>query len=211
MSVAITTSGEGGDPGFRNKQIDHDLCCTTWSLNKFRLRTSDLVVKIEVKDLRAKKDERMGRMDPKKPNMRKPNSKNSCPVQMMATTTYDERNDGLLALQERWEDAAAAVKVTTTAMRNKNEIREMAAEAAKCRDPVSRKSCGRRPVKHAENSTQAEPSCLEARWITGQWLRNSAFMSESARAEMSGQKKLEPIVKSAMMTNPRRQRIVEIV
>ena len=52
--------------------------------------------------------------------------------------TYDERNDGLVALQERLEDEAAA--------RNKNkftvpdEIREVAAVAAKCRDPVRRKS-----------------------------------------------------------------------
>ena len=50
---------------------------------------------------------------------------------------HDEKNNGLVALQQRLEDAAAAVKATTTAMRNKNkvpvpdEIREMAAEAAK--------------------------------------------------------------------------------
>ena len=51
-----------------------------------------------------------------------------------------------MALQERLEDAAAAVKATTTAVRNENkftvpgEIREMAAEAATCREPVRRKS-----------------------------------------------------------------------
>ena len=55
---------------------------------------------------------------------------------------YEEGNDGLVALQEGLEEAAAAVKATTTAMENKikftvpDEIREMAAEAAKCRDPV---------------------------------------------------------------------------
>ena len=102
-----------------------------------------------------------------------------------------------MALQERLEDAAAAVKATTTAMRNKNkltvpdEMREMAVEPAKCRDPVRRKS--RWFVKHAENSTQAEPSCQEARWFIGQRSRNS---DEPARTEMSGQKKSEPIVKS---------------
>ena len=58
---------------------------------------------------------------------------------------YDEKGNGLVALQERVEDAATAVKVTTTAMRNKNkftvpdEIREMVAEAAKRRDPARRK------------------------------------------------------------------------
>ena len=53
-------------------------------------------------------------------------------------------NGGWAALQERLEEAAA-VKATTAAKRNKNkfmipdEIREMAA-AAKCRDPVRRKT-----------------------------------------------------------------------
>ena len=91
--------------------------------------------------------------------------------------TYEERNDVPVALQERLEDAAAAVKATTTAMRNKNnltvpdEMREMAVEPAKCRDPVRRKS----------------------RWFTGQRSRNS---DEPARTEMSGQKKSETFVKS---------------
>ena len=63
---------------------------------------------------------------------------------------YEEGNDGLVALQERLEEAAAAIKPTTTAMRNKNkftvadEIRVVASEAAKCRDPVRRKSLRKR-------------------------------------------------------------------
>ena len=53
--------------------------------------------------------------------------------------------DGLLTIQERLEEAEAAVKAITTAVKNKNkfmvpdEIGEMAAVAAKCRDPVRRK------------------------------------------------------------------------
>ena len=48
-------------------------------------------------------------------------------------------------IPERLEDAAKGVKAATTAMRIKNkftvpdEVREMASEAAKCRDPVRRK------------------------------------------------------------------------
>ena len=48
------------------------------------------------------------------------------------------------ALQERLEAAASAVKAPTTASRNRNQfsvpdVREMAADAASCRDPVRRK------------------------------------------------------------------------
>ena len=56
--------------------------------------------------------------------------------------TREDGDDGLAALQERLEEAPAAIKATTTALRIKskytvpNEIREMAAVAAKCRDPT---------------------------------------------------------------------------
>ena len=54
-------------------------------------------------------------------------------------------DEGLAFLQERLVDAAAAVKATTTASRNRNklcvpdEIRDMASEAAKCRKPGEEK------------------------------------------------------------------------
>ena len=57
----------------------------------------------------------------------------------------DKRNGCLVVSQERPEGAAAAVKAITAAMRNKNkimipdEIREMTATTAKCRDPERRK------------------------------------------------------------------------
>ena len=54
--------------------------------------------------------------------------------------------------------------------------------------------------------TQVEPSCLKVRRFTGQWSRNSGSMAESARTKMSGQKKSEPFVKSAMMTRWTHQR-----
>ena len=53
---------------------------------------------------------------------------------------YEDGNDGLAAQQEPMEEAAAAVKATATATRNKNrfmvlhKIREMSAVAAKCRE-----------------------------------------------------------------------------
>ena len=52
--------------------------------------------------------------------------------------------------EHRLGKAAAAINATTTASRNRNkftvrdEIREMAAEAAKCREPVRRKSLRKR-------------------------------------------------------------------
>ena len=61
------------------------------------------------------------------------------------TETCEDESDGLAALQGRLEEAAAAVKAATTASRNRNkfsvpdDIRVMAAEAAKYRDPVRRK------------------------------------------------------------------------
>ena len=69
------------------------------------------------------------------------------------TETRQNEPDGLVALQERLEDAASAVKATTTASRNRNqfsvpdEIREMAADAASCRDPVRRKLLRKRARK----------------------------------------------------------------
>ena len=62
-----------------------------------------------------------------------------------STKIRKDGHDGLVVLQERIEEAAAAVKATTTASRNRNkvsvpdEIKEMAASAEKCRDPVRRK------------------------------------------------------------------------
>ena len=57
----------------------------------------------------------------------------------------DGQEGGLEVLQERVEEAAAAVMASTTATSNKNkfknpdETRKMATEAAKCRNPVLRK------------------------------------------------------------------------
>ena len=59
--------------------------------------------------------------------------------------TREDGDDGLAAPQERLEAAAGAIKATRTALRNKtkfnvpDEIREIAAAAATCREPVRRK------------------------------------------------------------------------
>ena len=56
-----------------------------------------------------------------------------------------DRKGGLEAPQKRLEEAAAAVKATLMATRNKNkfqvpaEIRQMATEVARCRNPILRK------------------------------------------------------------------------
>ena len=57
----------------------------------------------------------------------------------------EDDGEGLVSLHERLVVAAAEVKATTTASRNRNkfcvpeEIRKMASEAAKCRNPVRKK------------------------------------------------------------------------
>ena len=83
--------------------------------------------------------------------------------------THKDGDDGLAALQERLEEAAAAVIATTTALRNKNkftvpdEIREMASEAAKCRDPVKRKLLRKRARKARREFEVVEQSYLEVK------------------------------------------------
>ena len=131
--------------------------------------------------------------------MRRTNSKND--------GMHDEKSNGLVALQERLEDAATAVKATTTAMRNRNrftvqdEIKEMAAEAAKCRDPVRRK-LPRKSVRKPRREFDAGGAALSG----GKVIHRPVVTKLWVRTEMSGQKKSEPIVKSAMMTRWRRQR-----
>ena len=112
-----------------------------------RHRTWDhfTVVKIERKDLRTKGVTSWAgwicRSEVEKSKFRK---LVLCPCGDRTEIREDE-HDGLVALQEGLEVAAAEVKATTTAVLNRNkftvadEIMEMAAEAAQCRDPVKRK------------------------------------------------------------------------
>ena len=64
-----------------------------------------------------------------------------------------DEHDGLVALQERLEAAAAALKATTTALRNRNkftvldEIRDMAIEAAKMQGPVEKEAAAEKSPK----------------------------------------------------------------
>ena len=77
--------------------------------------------------------------------------------------------DGLTAPQDRLGKAAAATKATATALRNRSkftvpdEIREMAAEAAKCRDPVRRKLLQKRARKARREFEAGVPSYLEVK------------------------------------------------
>ena len=144
------------------KQLDSfvgpkDLRSTTWFLNKVRLRTWDhfpVVVKIEGKELRTKKGVKgwAGWNPASEVQKSKFQELVLCPSGDRNEIRQDGR-DGLVALQERLEEAAAAVKATTTAVRNRNkftvpdEIREMAAEAATCRDLVRRKLLRKRAHK----------------------------------------------------------------
>ena len=125
-----------------------DLCSTTWYLNKVRLRTWDhFPVTVENgRDLRTKKGVKGWAVWIPRSEVEKSKFQELalCPNDDWTKILKDER-DGLGASQDRLEEAAAAVKAITTAVRNRNkftvpnEIREMAAEAAKCRDPLRRK------------------------------------------------------------------------
>ena len=93
-----------------------DFQCTTWYLNKTRLRTWDHFprwLRVEEKELRTKKGKK-GRAGwiPKLEDAK-------LEFQEIALYPGDGR-DGMevAALQERLEEAAAAVKATTTAIRN---------------------------------------------------------------------------------------------
>ena len=122
---------------------------TTWYLHKVRLRTRDhfpVVVKIDGKGLRAKKGKNIwAGWIPRSEDEK-------IKFQELVLCSGDGR-EGMLRgavgwwrCTSDWKMRWRRVKATTTAMRNKNkftcpaEIREMAAEAAKCRDPVRRKS-----------------------------------------------------------------------
>ena len=71
--------------------------------------------------------------------------------------------------REYLKEAAAAVKAATTPLRNRNkftvpdEIREMAAEASKCRDPSEKEVAAERsPCSPQEIRGRVERSSLEA-------------------------------------------------
>ena len=117
-------------------------------LRGMRLRTWDhfTVVKIERKDFRTKGVTSWAgwirRSEVEKSKFPK---LVLCPCGDRTEIREDEHDGLVAALQERLEVAAAAVKATTTAVLNRNkftvadEIMEMGAEAAQCRDPVKRK------------------------------------------------------------------------
>ena len=109
----------------------------------------------------------------------------------------DVKDDGLEALQSRLEGAIDQVKASTTASRNNkkfmvpDEIREMAALAAQCRDPVRRKVLKKRHRKHAENLTPGQAPCPEARsfkkpvvtklWVNGRATEDREEWNEEVR------------------------------
>ena len=89
----------------------------------------------------------------------------------------------MAALKERLGEVASAIKATTTAFRNKDkfmvldEIREMAAAAAKCRDPVRTKKlrknarrarrefdAGRRALAKGQGCTEASSDGVMGQW-----------------------------------------------
>ena len=93
---------------------------TTWYLNKVRLRTWDhfpVIVKIEAKNLRTKKGVKgwAGWIPGYEVEKSKFQELVLCPSGDR-TVILKDGHDGLVALQARLEEAAAAVKATTTAV-----------------------------------------------------------------------------------------------
>ena len=137
-----------------------DVCASTWYLNKTRIRTWDLfpvIVKIEVKEVKMTKGKKCwtGWTPVSKTEEGQFQEFCSCP-EGVRIWIDEKQEDGLEALQLRFETAAGQVKATTMVSRNKkkfavpDEIRVMAAMAAQSRDPVKRRALR----KKAQKSTQ---------------------------------------------------------
>ena len=93
------------------------------------------------------------------------------------------------------EEAAATVKATSTTSRNRNkfsvpdEIREMAAEAAKCRDEAKRKLPRKRARREFEAGRAVLPwdkvnhrPVVTKLWINGRASKNRDEWTEEVRA-----------------------------
>ena len=100
-----------------------------------------MVVKIEGKDLRVKKGAKGCAGWIPKSETEKNRFQELVLRSGWSSRDAQDEDDGLGALRGTLEEAAAATKVTTTALRNRNkftvsdEIREMVAEAAKMQRP----------------------------------------------------------------------------
>ena len=173
-----------------------DLLSTTWYLNKVHF---PVVVKTDGKDLRAKKkEERLGRLD-SKIKRRENQIPRTC-----ALLGRQSRRD--VRREERWVSGPAGAigrsggggqghydsydeqekRFTVPA-----EIREMAAEAAKCRDPVRRKS-PRKRAREARREFDAGRAALHRSKVVHRPVVTKLWV-EPARTETSGQKKSEPL------------------
>ena len=153
-----------------------------------------MVVKIEDKELRAKEGKR-GRAGwiPKSEDENS-SSKNSRSIRATLDCMNDGGNEGLVASQERLEEAAAAIKATTTAIKNKSkfmvpdEIKEMAAAAAKCRDPVRRKML-RKSARKPRRELDASRGALPRGTVVERFVVTNPWVTGPAKIEMSGRKR----------------------
>ena len=132
MTIASIILGGLGCSRVCKKQLDEimgpkDVPSTTWYLKKVRLRTWDrfpVIVKIEGRALRTKKGVKVwvGWIPGSEGEKSKFHELVLCPGGDRTEILEDGR-DGLVALHERREEAAAAVKATTGS-RNRNKLAE---------------------------------------------------------------------------------------
>ena len=152
--------------------VPRDLISTTWYLNKTRIRTWDhfpVLVKIEEREMRVRKGKKgwAGWTPVSYVEEKKFQEHCLCPAGKRSWVN-DEEGGGLVALQARLEGAAAEVKATTMASRNRkkfmvpDEIREMVVLAAQCWDPREEES----PEEEGTESSQRvrrQSRCLAQR------------------------------------------------
>ena len=108
---------------------------------------------------------------------------------------YEDENDGLVALQERLEEAEAAVKATTTAMRNKNKFMVPGRDHGDGgRGSNLQGPCDQEVL--AETAREARRKLTHAqRRFPETMSQTFGSKGEPARTETSGQKKSEPTEK----------------
>ena len=114
-----------------------------------------------------------------------------------------EDGEGLVRLHDRLVKAAAEIKATTTSSRNRKivpeEIRQVASNAAKCRDPVRR-----RHLRKVAHKVRREFEAGKAVLPTGKVINRRVVTKLGARDERT--EKIRPIANAATTTKKKEWR-----
>ena len=108
--------------------------------------------------------------------------------------------------------AAAEILAAITSSRNRNkfcvpeDIRQMASEAAKSRDPVRGRHL-RKIAQKARREFEAVKAVLPRGKVVGLWSRSSGSMDTPASTETNGRRMSEPIANAVTMTKRKRPEV----